>query len=95
MAWNYPLTFDPSEPFCTYVVFPLSPKGGNGDPLILYSKRVLFLFVLAMTVTLGVYKRKTLVIHPVSAVTSTLEGKQEAGCKCLNLSLPISGLKKC
>ena len=48
MAWNYPLTFDPSEPFCAYVMSPLSPKGGDGDLLILYSNRVLSLFVLAM-----------------------------------------------
>ena len=48
MAWNYPLTFDPSEPFCTYVMSPLFPKGGDGDLLILYSNRVLSLFVLAM-----------------------------------------------
>ena len=26
MAWHYPLTFDPQEPFCTCVVSPLSPK---------------------------------------------------------------------
>ena len=37
MAWNYPLTFDSKEPFCACVVF----------SLILYSDRVLPLFVLA------------------------------------------------
>ena len=26
MAWHYPLTFDPQEPFCTSIVSPLSPK---------------------------------------------------------------------
>ena len=38
--------------FCTCVVSPLLQKSREGDPLILYSNRVLPLFVLAMTTTL-------------------------------------------
>ena len=52
MIWNYPLTFDPREPFCICVVSPLSHKGGSRDLLTLHSNRVLPIFVLAMTITL-------------------------------------------
>ena len=75
-----------------YVVSPLSQKGGSRDPLILYSNRVkdLPLFVLAMTITLGVYKRHTMAIYPVSAVISISEGKQEADGKCLEPTYLLS-----
>ena len=44
MAWYYHLTFDPKEPFYKCILSPLSLKEtGNGDPLILYSNRVLSL----------------------------------------------------
>ena len=54
MAWRYPDFWPPrslfasKEPFCTCVGSPLSQKRGSEDPIILYSNRVLPLFVLAL-----------------------------------------------
>ena len=91
------------KPFCACVVPPLSQKRGEGDPLILYSNRVLCFFVLTMTITLTSamtitwrgYKRQGLAIYPVSVVTSILESKKETDCPCLSWSPPISCLRKC
>ena len=51
MSWNYLLSFDPKEPFCTCVVSPLSPQKESSNPF--YPNRVFPLFVLAMTIILG------------------------------------------
>ena len=53
MSWHYPLTFDPQGAFVRICSVSLVPKEvGSGDPLILYSNRVLPLFVLTMANTL-------------------------------------------
>ena len=50
MAWNYPLTFDSKEPLCSVSL--VLKRVGRKNPLILYSNRVLPLFVLAMIISL-------------------------------------------
>ena len=50
MAWNYPLTFDSKEPLCRVSL--VLKRVGKENPLILYSNRVLPLFVLAMIINL-------------------------------------------
>ena len=54
MAWCCPLTFDPQGAFLRMCNVSLAARkgGGSGVPLILYSNKVLPLFVLAMTVIL-------------------------------------------
>ena len=53
MTWHYPVTFDPQGAFMSICSVSLVPKEvGSQDPLILYSNRVLPLFVLAMAITL-------------------------------------------
>ena len=68
MAWNYPLTFDTPGAFLPAWCVSLVPERvaeGSGDPLILYSNRVLPLFVLVMVITLTI------------ATTVALRGLQE------------------
>ena len=72
------------EPFCACVKAPLSQMAENGDPLILYSNKVLSLFVLTITITLRSLQEAKLAIYSVSVVTSSSEGKQESDCKYLN-----------
>ena len=48
-----PWLLTPKEPFCTGVCLPCPKERGSGNPLILYSDKVLPLFVPAMTVTLN------------------------------------------
>ena len=43
------MTFEPQGAFLAGVMSPLSQKRGEGDPLILYSNRILPLFVLTLT----------------------------------------------
>ena len=53
MTWCYPLTFDPQGAFLhKYNVSLLPKEEGAKNPLILYSLRVLPLFVPATTITL-------------------------------------------
>ena len=76
MAWRYPLTFTPiKEPFGGIGSVSFVPKRGKQRSLNPLLKQGLPLFVLAMTITLGVYKRHAMAIYPVSAVTSISEGK--------------------
>ena len=101
MTSHYPLTFKHQGAFLAFVVSHLTPKGEGVDPLILYSIRVLPLFVLAMivtlttamTITLRCLQEKNLAIYSVCASIS--EGKQETDCKCLNWSPSISCLRTC
>ena len=65
MAWNHPLTFDSKEPFCCTRMF----------SLILYSDRVLPLFVLAMIIFLRCLQETKTGYLPVSVVTSTSKRK--------------------
>ena len=78
------LTFDSRKPLCTCIESPLSFTQG-----FCLSLSLPWLF------PWDVYKRPRLAIYAVSVVTSILEGKQEAGCKFLNWSPPISCLRKC
>ena len=90
-------------PFYVCVVSPFPKKTESRDALILYSIRLLTVFVLAMTITLTIAMIITLRClqetntgyYPVSAVSSISEGKREADCKCLNLSPSIFCLRKC
>ena len=62
-ACHYPLTFDPQGDFlhmCRVSLVPKRRGGGSRDPLILYSNRVLPLFVLAMVITLTIATTVTL-----------------------------------
>ena len=55
MAWPYPLTFDPQGVFLCMCSVSLVPKRGAE-----ISKRILLLFLLAMTITLkGLKETKT------------------------------------
>ena len=85
MAWSYLLTFDSKEPLCI--------------SLILYSNRVFFpLSIFAIIIPLRCLqeacKHPLMAIYPVSVVASISESKQEAGCKFLSWSPPISCLRK-
>ena len=104
MTWCYPLTFDTQETFlCMCGSLSCPKREGSGGPLILYLNRVLPLFVLAMTITLIIVMTITLKCLqetntgylPCSVVTFISDGNQEAACKCLNWSPPVSCLKKC
>ena len=66
MAWNHPLTFDSKEPFCCTHMF----------SLILYSDRVLPLFVLAKIIPLRYLQETKTGYLPVSVVTSTSKRKR-------------------
>ena len=61
MALSYLLTFDPQRAFLHMCSVSLVPKEWeSGDPLILYSNRILPLFVLAVTIALTITMTITL-----------------------------------
>ena len=88
------------EPLCACVVSPLSQRGGSRDPLVLHSNSTPLLtmtitLTIAVTINLRCLQEINTAYLPCFCVTSILEGKQEADCKCLNWNPPISCLKKC
>ena len=102
--WPRVIPFDPQRAFLCVCSISLVPKKTESrDALILYSIRLLPVFVLAMTIALTIAMIITLRClqetntgyYPVSAVSSISEGKREADCKCLNLSPSIFCLRKC
>ena len=82
------------ESFYACVVSPLSQKGENRDLLSLYSNRALPPLCPCHAYFLKVFTRDEHWLFTVSVVTSISEGEQEADCKCLNCSPPIS-FRKC
>ena len=99
----------PKDPFCICVVSSLSQNmgRGSGDPLILYSDRVLPLFILAMTILSNCLKERN-TTHLLCfccyfhfrgqtggwspPISSLRKCKQEACCKCLTWNPSISCL---
>ena len=72
------------EPFCTCVMSPLSQESVvSSDLWIIYSSKVLPLFVLVMTIILRHPQETNLAIYSVSVVNVIQEGKQEVNFKSL------------
>ena len=94
-VWHHPLTFDPQRSLSVHVQFFPHNKEEK------YMASCYFTHNLALLYSYHAYYLKVStgdkvwLIYPVSVVTYILEGKQEADCKCLTWSPPISCLRKC
>ena len=86
-AWRHPLTLDPQGAFLCMHRLSLVPKRGSRDLNPLFKQNFAPLCP-CHDCYLKVFPRDKHCLYPVSVVTSNLEGKQEADCKCLSWSPP-------